>query len=456
MFCCLVSSEPDRAIAILRACSPRVARYGDVVVCDVTGCSRTIGPSDVIAREIAQLAHTERLTTRVAVAPTVTAAWLLAHASPTPAVVASGRAATALASVPIGWLASLIDLDVRAASLVRASTPRTVGFSTSRAAHLKDAYAAHLATFERWGLRTLGDIASLPRADLHARMGSVGVRLHQAARGEDAAPFVPIEEAPRFFDRMELEWPIDGLEPLAFVLARQCDRLSSALERADRGATVIRTRLRLVTRETHERVLQLPAAMRDARVLRTLIVLDLESHPPPAAIDVVEIDLDVIPGRIVQGSLVAPSLPAPEDLATLVARLCALMGDSRIGSPVLVDTHDPRAIGMVPFRVPAADSRLVTCEERPVPLLRRFRIPVAVRVQLERGAPVRVVPSARGLAGGQVATRAGPWRSSGHWWTLDRSAWDRDEWDVELADGDMYRLSRDRATGIWEIEGVLD
>jgi protein ImuB len=70
--------------------------------------------------------------------------------------------------------------------------------------------------------------------------------------------------------------------------------------------------------------------------------------------------------------------------------------------------------------------------------------------------PVRVVPSARGLTGGQVVHRAGPWRSSGAWWTLGASAWDRDDWDLELADGGVYRVARNRLTGIWEIEGTFD
>jgi protein ImuB len=70
--------------------------------------------------------------------------------------------------------------------------------------------------------------------------------------------------------------------------------------------------------------------------------------------------------------------------------------------------------------------------------------------------PVRVAPSARGLAAGVVVGRAGPWRSSGAWWTLDASGWDRDEWDLELADGAVYRLSRNRVSGSWDIEGIFD
>jgi hypothetical protein len=90
------------------------------------------------------------------------------------------------------------------------------------------------------------------------------------------------------------------------------------------------------------------------------------------------------------------------------------------------------------------------------PVLRRFRLPMAARVTVSHGGPVRVLPSARGLAGGEVVARAGPWRSSGRWWTGGEAAWDRDEWDLELTDGGVYRLVRDRRTGIWVIEGLLD
>src|SRR5204862_4825512 len=140
---------------------------------------------------------------------------------------------------------------------------------------------------------------------------------------------------------LELEWPLDTLEPLSFVLARLLDPLSAALERADRGAVAIHLDLRLTTRATHARLLQLPAPMRDAKVLRTLLLLDLESHAPDAAVDIVSIELDPAPARVTQFSLLARALPSPETLSTLTARLSALVGESRIGSAVLLDTHRP-------------------------------------------------------------------------------------------------------------------
>src|SRR5262249_42191272 len=131
-------------------------------------------------------------------------------------------------------------------------------------------------TLRRWGLRTLGDLAALPSDDLAARLGQDGVAWQRLARGEDPRPLVPAVPEGRFEQALDLEWPIEGLEPLSFVLARLMEPLSWHLERRDRGAAVLHVRLHLVTKEIHERSLQLPAPMRDARTLRTLALLDLE------------------------------------------------------------------------------------------------------------------------------------------------------------------------------------
>jgi protein ImuB len=440
-----------------RGASPRVTPCGcDAVVFDVAGLSRVCGSAEVIAREVVTQADARGLVVRLAIAGTLTAAWVLAHARTGTTVVPSGGEAMALAPLPLGWLIPVIELDRCVGCADVASDTRKAGSELTR-------YRECLATFERWGLRTCADLATLPRADIHARMGPAGVRLHQAATGEDVAPLVPSADARVFADRADLEWPIEGLEPLSFVLARQCERLSVSLEQADRGAVAIHTTLTLVTRETHRRVLVLPAPMRDPKVLRTLILLDLESHPPAAAIDVVDLRLDVTPGRIVQGSLLARAVPSPEQVSTLIARLTALVGEGRVGAPVLLDTHDGRPCALVPFRTPSDTTRaggastdLTAADARAAPHLRRLRLPIAARVVAAQGRPARVVVAHAGM-GGEVRVCAGPWRTSGAWWDVRKIAtWDRDEWDVELAGGAVYRLVRHRDTGQWEIDGIFD
>ena len=311
---------------------------------------------------------------------------------------------------------------------------------------------------DRWGLTTLGELAALPAGALSARLGQAGVTLRRMAAGIDASPLVPDGDVPRFFERVELEWPIDGLEPLAFVLARLLEPLSSALERADRGAAAIHLTLRLVDRTEHARLLQLPAAMRDPKVLRTLLVLDLESHPPKAAIDIVTIEVDPAPGRVLQYSLLERARPSAETLATLTARLGALVGESRCGQPVLLDSHAPDAFEMRRFAPDESASAMVEHDDEAVEsaVLRRFRPPIAIRVTVERGRPRHVFIDRRGMPGGHVEQCAGPWRSSGAWWSVSSRPWDRDEWDVALSDGSVCRLFQTRGTEHWFLDGVVD
>jgi protein ImuB len=192
----------------------------------------------------------------------------------------------------------------------------------------------------------------------------------------------------------------------------------------------------------------------------------------------------------VQFSLLTRPLPSPEHLSTLAARLAALMGEGRCGSPELVDSWRPGAFAMTPFA--PRDSSVIhwkhdtprhrDTEERtsianlgaslprcvvgvkavanPIVALRRFRIPIPARVRVEDGHPVRIWIDSRGFSGGRVTNAAGPWRTSGAWWESQK--WDRDEWDVALADGVTYRLFHERVPAArkvkaeWFVEGVVD
>ena len=79
----------------------------------------------------------------------------------------------------------------------------------------------------------------------------------------------------------------------------------------------------------------------------------------------------------------------------------------------------------------------------------------------QAGKPVRVTTERRGLDGGSVVSVAGPWRTSGDWWLIKGDTgrvegWNRDEWDVALADGGVYRIYRDRSRDHWFIDGIVD
>lgn len=425
------------------------------VLLDVSGLGRLIGDPPAIAKELARALDEAGVDARVAIAPTQTAARLLASAR--------------VSDVQISQFPNFQISDLPVSLLQPLETLPPAMNHRDRARPYE--------TFQRWGIATLADLAALPVAELSSRLGRRGVALHRLARGLDPKPFVPEGETPRFIGRLELEWPIEALEPLSFVFARLLEPLSASLERADRGAAAIHLDLRLTDRSTHVRLLQLPAPMRDARVLRTLLLLDLESHPPSpanagfggtgggtsfvtAAVDIVSIELDPAPARITQFSLLQRALPSPETLSTLTARLSALVGESRIGSPVLIDTHEPGAFQMQPFKPesavridPPVGPTFGSGVSEILTTLRRQRIPPAIRVSVEHGRPVYLAASRRDMPQGAVTRAAGPWRTTGGWW--DR-AWNRDEWDVALSSGAVCRIFQDRTTERWFLEGTYD
>src|SRR5205823_5004433 len=188
-----------------------------------------------------------------------------------------------------------------------------------------------LVSIDVSGLTRLLGPAQTIGEELRRAAAGRGMRAHVAVAGTRTAAMVLAEA--RFDFSLELEWPIEGLEPLSFVLTRVLEPLSTRLERRDRGAAVLHVILRLVTHEIYARRLELPTPMRDVRTLRTLALLDLESHPPSAAIDRVTIVIDPTPGRVLQHTLFTRAQPTPEQVSTLLARLGALMGQDRLGAP---------------------------------------------------------------------------------------------------------------------------
>jgi protein ImuB len=464
MFACVYAVEGSSHAALLsvaRDFSPRLELCSErEVTLDLSGLERLFGDAKTIGQELRRTAADRGLRVRVAIASTRTTARLLAHHRAGITIVNAGDERAALDELPLGLLAAL---------------QNGSNANGSNGPNISNDPNDLLATLRRWGLRTLGDLAALPPDDVAARLGQEGVDWQRLARGDDPRPLVPSQPEERFEQALDLEWPIEGLEPLSFVLARLLEPLALHLERRDRGAAVLHVRLHLVTKGIHERSLQLPAPLRDARTLRTLALLDLESHPPAAAIDRVVVAVDPTPGRVVQFSLLTRPLPSPEQLSTLMARLTALMGEDRCGSAVTVDSWAPGAFEMKPFnpgsgigdqgsgkhapQIPDPGSRI------PSVALRRFRFPIVARVRVDGGVPIRISVDRRGFSTGAVTAFAGPWRTSGGWWMPVQPLspiqpvpplWDRDEWDVTVSDGATYRVFRERDTDAWFVEGVVD
>ena len=204
-------------------------------------------------------------------------------------------------------------------------------------------------TLVRWGIRTVGELARLPEDSLVARFGTRGARLAKLARGQEDSVLRPYEPVPAFEEKMDFEWQIAELEPLAFLLSGLLDNLCSKLQGLGLAAEQIRVSLKLTGGSRFERAVALPSPLADARVLLTLLRLDLAAHPPGEAIEGVKVSARPSPRRMAQFSLLEPAVPKPEKLAVTLARLSSLVGKDRVGAPVVVDSHRPGALAVAGF-----------------------------------------------------------------------------------------------------------
>ncbi|TMA37351.1 MAG: DNA polymerase Y family protein [Deltaproteobacteria bacterium] len=327
--------------------------------------------------------------------------------------------------------------------------------------------AADVATtLQRWGIHRLGELARLPVAEVVTRLGPAGAALVRAARGEDERPLAPEPLPTAVEEGVALEYALDNLEPLLFVLRGLVERAVARLGLAAIGCARVELALGLDDRGRDARALPLAAPTRDVKAILGCLRTELEGHPPRAAI--VHVVLTAVPEaiRAMQMGLFVPPGPAPERLATTLARLSALCGPDRVGAPAVVDSHRPGTARTVPFALPPAEGPGRSPADTVCRLVvRALRPPRPVEVFTERGEPVFV--RGEGL-GGRVVGTAGPWRVVAEWWSEDGVA--RDYYDLELTDGGVYRCyrelggapppaergARSGSLGRWYLDGVYD
>ncbi len=318
------------------------------------------------------------------------------------------------------------------------------------------------AAFRRWGTRTAGAIAALPVDAVALRLGPVGAAVARLARGEDDEPFQPQLPPDALEEAVELDYPIYELEPLAFVLRGLVDRALARLAGRSLACAGLTLRLTLDPRGLDVREVPLAAPTREAKTLVELARLDLARRPPEAA--VVGVHLVALPARVraTQLDILRPAGPAPDRLATTLARLAALVGPENVGAPAVVDSWREEAIAVAaydPTRALQNDQpagrEAGSSPGGPQLTIRRRRPPEEIEVLMGRAGPTAL----RGLeTTARVLVAAGPYRLSGEWWQETEAGgnWAREYWDVHASDGAIYRLHRDARDGRFYLDGYYD
>lgn len=301
----------------------------------------------------------------------------------------------------------------------------------------------------QWGIRTLVELAALPKGEVGRRLGTEGATLWERATGEATRILRLVEPARSFAVAWSYEPPVEAVEPLLFRIRRYAERLAFELRAAGLAAARLTLTLLLEDESDYRREFNLPEPNADADGWLRVLHAHLESVRTAARIVGARFAATPVRAPEKQDGLFDTGLRDPAGFWDSLARVGAIVGEGRVGTPLPADTHRPDSFTLE-RPAPAVPAAAEAPPHPPRgPALRRFRPAWPVRVELALGRPAGIEgPELRG----QVRAARGPWRASGDWWRPD--AWTVETWQVEMEGGGLYELSRQGET--WSVSGIFD
>jgi protein ImuB len=317
------------------------------------------------------------------------------------------------------------------------------------------------AILHKWGIHTLGQLAALDKEELGARLGPEAIRMWERANGRSSRLLKLIRPPESFQESFEFEREIETAEPLLFMLRRFLEQLTVRLAAIYLVAKELTLRITFGNKQIYERVFKIPQPTNDVDLLFRMLQTHLENFRSEHPIVAVVLSAEPIKPAGEQFGLFETTLRNPHQLSETLARLTALLGGDRIGTPVLEETHRPDAFRMQPFSwavvsaAPSGENRESGPDSHALrtahatAALRRFRPAVSASVLQDEDIPAHV---RSGEMSGKIIDERGPYFLSGNWW--DEKSWSRAEWDLQLQNGELVRAhERD---GVWKIDGVYD
>jgi protein ImuB len=424
-------TEEEAARAALLECagafSPRMEDQSSdsyfTCVIDIAGTQTLFGSPDALGESLRKKTKAIGIHASIAISSNFHAARCLArgHSGTGVRVVPRGMECTALAPLPL----TVLDLS-----------------------------REHAETFSMWGISTLGALGNLAETELIARLGQAGKELRLLARGESPHLFTALESSFALEEHIELDSPVDLLDSLLFIIGVMLDQLIVRAQLRILALASITLHLGLEGGTAHSRTVRPALPNTDRKLWLKLIHLDLQAHPPQAAI--MSLTLSAEPGSSskVQLGLFSPQVPEPMRLDVTIARIRSIVGEGCVGQAVLKDTHRPDAFRMEPFVVPSA-----TASDRKVGskrlAMRQLRPPEMVLVNVHGRQPGSFLFREKQYT---VEHAYGPWSSTGEWW--NPSLWSLEQWDLVARSYDSASLccclTRDLTQDRWQIEALYD
>ena len=381
------------------------------LVLDTTGSDHLFGGEAEMLRNMEERLANLGLSANLAIAPTHGAAWALARMGSVREICTAQTLATRINALPVRSLR----IDGDTAQLL-----------------------------QRLGLKTVGDLAAVPRISLARRFSRASLTQNPLMRldqmlGRVAEPISAAEEPPRFSVQANLPEAIQ--DPTAHLPAL-CKDLCAKLATSGYGTRRICVTVYRTDGEVRHISVATAQASRDAVHLLKLFDDKLEKIDPGFGFDLITLSATVIEKLSLQQSRLDGKNDTDAALAQMIDRLSARLGAKAVTRPTLRASHIPERAEVWATALHAPKSEDAPALKRPIKLLDHAE-EVRVLYAVPEGPPAQFVWR---RVTHRVVRFEGPERIAPEWW--------RDMPGTRLRD--YYIVEDQQAQRVWLYrEGVL-
>ncbi|MEM1381092.1 MAG: DUF6504 family protein [Pseudomonadota bacterium] len=390
----------------------------DALALDITGCAHLFGGEEAMSEAVRAEVEGLGFHTRAALADTKGAAQALARfGGEDSTIVPPGESPQVISTLPVAALGA-------------------------ESRHLR-----------RLGLKTLGDVAQLPGADLTKRFGASMTRHLEEAFGRSATPVAPVAMRRRYSARLSFPEPIGLTSDVTAALDKILTALCGKLEEDGRGITALEMIVQRANGSSEVRAIGMAKPCIDRPAILRQWAPIIDSLDAGFGIDVIRL---VVRGHgpleVKQSAL--GQVARKGSLDDLIGTLGNRLGFDRVTRPAPAESHLP---GFNQVHIPAVSAG---GKRDWAPRLAPDPLRLFPGQPLEALSPGR--PPERFRWRGRtfrVRKAEGPRRILPEWWQEEaerRQA--RDYWRVETEDGERLWLGAEpqpEAERKWSVYGEL-
>ena len=306
-----------------------------------------------------------------------------------------------------------------------------------------------IARLELLGITTLGQLAALPHGPFVRRFGTRAALWHDHAAGIDRSAFLPRAHQLQIVANLYGEGSVEYEEQVYFALRMLVERVHQDLNRLGKRAALLLLQLECENGNQREVVVRVAQPTAERAMLFDLLRANVEGLRFDAPITGLRLQATELESGGTPATLFSGSDPDPRAVELALARLESTLGDSAARAALVPANCLESKFAYERFgQIPPRSATQTIQPDAPVVAPPQLRL---LKVREIDVVTADDAPSFVGSPPQTVLQCAGPWRIDEAWFER-RIA--RDEYDVLLEDGSLYRIFRQGAH--WYVRGAYD